>query len=608
MHLSTRRNERTQDRTNQIAARSAQAPMPRAVWIGACLAMAAWRVAVGTPQLEAAEDRMDPAIHASREAWRQAARAHDAKPRTANPGKPAPPRAGEPEYRSLDGSGNNRANPLWGAAGTDYLRESSGARYADGLSAPAGATRPSARAISNALIAQDGLVTADERGLSAAMYEFGQFLDHDIGLAASGTTEAFDIQVPAGDPWFDPASTGSQRIWMDRSAFDPATGARSPRQQVNRVSAFIDASQVYGCDAIRAAWLRAGTGGRLRTRSTPMGDMLPLNDGTQANDDPLGNPATSLVVAGDVRANEQPGLTALHTVFVREHNLQADAMARANPSWNDERLYQEARRIVVAEMQAIVTREFLPALLGRPLPPYRGYRPGVHPGLSNTFATAAYRSGHSMVGPDVGVVNDAFEQVDSLPLQGVFFNPAVIESVGGLQPILRYFAVDTQQAVDTRIVDPLRNFLFGPPGAGGFDLGALNIQRGRDHGLPDYNTVRADFGLPRVRNFGQITADPQLAATLKALYGTVDDIDAWVGILAERHAPGSSLGPTAIAAITAQFTRLRDGDRFWYQNGQFSRRQLEVIERTRLSDIIRRTAGVEGLQADMFFAREAPDS
>ena len=407
-------------------------------------------------------------------------------------GRQAPaPGAG---FRTFDGSGNNLAHRTWGAANTDYLRERSGADYADGRSAPAGADRPSARVISNAVADQGDAETEDERGLSTATYEFGQFLDHDIGLAAGGSTEAFDITVPTGDPFFDPAATGTALIYLDRSAFDAATGATSARQQVNTATAFIDASQVYGSDPTRAAWLRTFSGGKLKTRETPAGVLLPLNDGTQANDNPVGLPATSLVVAGDRRANEQPGLTVLHTAFLREHNRQADRLAQLHPRWDDERLYQEARRIVGAEMQVITYKEFLPALLGHELPAYRGYRANVNPGLSNVFATAAYRFGHSQVGPDIGVVDASFVEIDTIELAQGFFNPTVIPSIGGIDPIVRYMAVDFAQAIDSTIVGALRNFLFGQPGAGGFDLASLNIQRGRDHGLQDYNTVRTDYG------------------------------------------------------------------------------------------------------------------
>lgn len=535
-----------------------------------------------------------------RDRWRQLQAGDPVRGSTRGPVRRAPaPPAG---FRSYDGTGNNLANGTWGAAGTQYLREASGAHYADGRAAPAGADRPSAREISNALAAQGDAVTADERGLSTAIYEFGQFLDHDLGLALSGSSERFDIRVPRGDAWFDPASTGTAVIYMDRSGFDPRTGTGSARQQVNRVTSFIDASHVYGSDAARAAWLRTFVGGKLKTRLTDAGELLPLNDGTQANDNPLGLPATSLSVAGDVRANEQPGLTSLHVVFVREHNFQAARLAAMHRDWTDERLYQEARRIVGAEMQAITYNEFLPALLGHRLPPYRGYNPRVNPGISNAFATAAYRFGHSQVGPDIGIVDERFVEIGSIGLAAAFFNPRAIPSVGGVAPFLRYMAVDTAQAVDTKLVDPLRNFLFGPPGAGGLDLASLNIQRGRDHGLGSYNEVRADFGLPRVTSFAQITSDATLAARLQSLYGSVDRIDAWVGLLAEDHRPGSSVGPTADAVITDQFRRLRDGDRFWYQAAGFDRRELDAIDRTTLAGIIARTTGVVGLQRSIFFA------
>jgi len=548
---------------------------------------------------QSAQSRMDPRIASSRDGWRIAVRSHaNGTQIQVRNNSPAP------AYRSFDGKGNNTVNPQWGSALSNYLREKSGAHYADGFSAPNGANRPSARAISNALVAQGDVVTADERGLSTCVYEFGQFLDHDIGLAAGATTEAFDIAVPAGDAWFDPASTGTKKIWMDRSAFDASTGTRNARQQINKVTSFVDASQVYGSDATRAAWLRAGTGGRMKVRATSYGKMLPLNDGTQANDDAIGNLVTNLVVAGDTRANEQPGLTTLQTVFVREHNWHADRLAAEHKDWNDEKLYQEARKILIAEMQVIVYNEFLPALMGQKLPPYKGYKPMVNPGISNAFAAAAYRNGHSMVGPDIGVVNENFVEIDALPLANVFFNPSIIPSVGGIDPFIRYFAIDTQQITDTKIVDPLRNFLFGPPGSGGFDLGALNIQRGRDHGLSDYNTMRADFGLPRVQNFSQITSNTVVSDSLKKLYKTVDNIDAWVGMLAEDHAPGASLGQTHIAIMRDQFMRLRDGDRFWYQNGMFNKQQMAVIESTRLSDILMRNTGVVGLQSNIFFAAE----
>src|SRR5213075_3056998 len=132
---------------------------------------------------------------------------------------------------------------------------------------------------------------------------------------------------------------------------------------------------------------------------------------------------------------------------------------------------------------------------------------------------------------------------------------------GGVDAVLRGFSTRVEQSVDLLMIDDIRNFLFGPPGAGGMDLAAIDIQRGRDHGLADYNTMRQDFGLSKVTTFAQITSDPAVQAQLQSLYGTVDNIDAFVGALAEDHLPGSSVGALTSAMLVDQFGRLRSGDR-----------------------------------------------
>src|SRR5262249_45647844 len=154
---------------------------------------------------------------------------------------------------------------------------------------------------------------------------------------------------------------------------------------------------------------------------------------------------------------------------------------------------------------AITFNEFLPALLGPAAPRfYAGYNAKVNPGIANEFSTAAFRVGHTLVGDDVEFLdNNGNEIRDELPMAQNFFNPGVVEETG-IDPILKYLASDRAQEVDTHVVNSLRNFLFGPPGAGGLDLASLNIQRGRDHGLADYNTTRAAYGLPRVKSFADI--------------------------------------------------------------------------------------------------------
>ncbi len=533
-----------------------------------------------------------------------------------NPSRPAPapfarptntpPAATEPRY-SFNGTGNNLARPEWGSVKQGFLRLSPQA-YADGRSLMAGASRASARAVSNAISAQSTSII-NNRQLTDMVYVFGQFLDHDITRTISTTGESQPISVPTGDPQFDPTSTGTATIPFTRSAFVSGSGksTTAPRQQNNWVTGFIDGSQVYGSDNDRARALRTLSGGLMKTSE---GNMLPFNTlGLENKNDAHQVPDTQMFLAGDVRANENPGLTSLQTLFVREHNRIATALASATPSLTDEQLYQKARRTVIAELQWIVYNEYLPALLGTSaMPAYSGYKASVNPSISNEFATAAYRFGHSMLDGEVGRMNNDGTETSggALDLATSFFNPTVFDPTapnheGDIDVFLKAETTGEAQEVDVFVTDAVRNFLFGPPGAGGLDLAALNIQRGRDHGLADYNKMRVAFGLPKVTTFSQITSDPTLAAKLQATYGTVNNIDAWVGGLAENHVAGGSLGPLFTKVIADQFTRLRSGDRLYFE-ASMKPAEIAAIKGTSLSSIIMANTALTTVQANAFIA------
>ncbi len=376
-------------------------------------------------------------------------------------------------------------------------------------------------------------------------------------------------------------------------------GRSNPRQQTNELSAYLDGSVIYGSDETRAAALRTFTGGALATST---GGLPPFNTAglSNANDAHI-VPDDQLFLAGDVRANENVELSAVHALWIREHNSIAAAIVKLSPDLDDETTYQWARQIVGAEMQVITYKEFLPALLGAgALKPYRGYNPSVNAGIANEFSTAAFRVGHTLINDDVEFLdNDGNPVRDEIGLRDAFFNPATILEVGA-DPILKYLATDNAQEVDLKLVDGLRNFLFGAPGEGGFDLASRNIQRGRDHGLADYNAVRRTYGLAPVNSFAQITSDAALQQNLATLYGSVSDVDLWVGGLAEDHVAGASVGPTFRRIIAEQFERLRDGDRYWYE-GIFAGQALDMLNATRLSDVIRRNTTITNLQDDVFF-------
>jgi len=471
------------------------------------------------------------------------------------------------EFRSFDGTGNNETHTHWGAAETGFSRVVP-ANFEDATGEVLRQT-PNPRLVSNDLSKQVGSIP-NARHLTSMVWQWGQFLDHDITLSKNGPGYgAATIMAPSPDP------DDMRMIPFNRTQFDPATGGATglPRKQINSISSYIDASNVYGSDEDRAAALRTFQGGKLKTSGSGLG-LLPTNNldgslGALFNDDG-GIGASVLFVAGDIRANEQPGLTALHTIFVREHNRIADELRDVH-AWDDERLYQTTRRIVGAQIQAITYNEFLPAVLGADSPDVvsrMGYRADVDATVTNEFATVFFRFGHSMLDEDLLMIDDGGSLHDSMRLRDVFFRPEVIINAvdpdAVLDDLLMGLTKQVAQEVDGKIVDGVRSFLFAPSGDIGLDLAALNIQRGRDHGLPNYNTMRSAYGLSPAADFADVTTDVAAQDSLALLYDDVGELDAWVGALVEDHVDGASFGPLIQASLIDQFERLRDGDRFFY--------------------------------------------
>ena len=319
--------------------------------------------------------------------------------------------------------------------------------------------------------------------------------------------------------------------------------------------------------------------------------MPPDNNGNMSNAGGL----YGTYVCGDVRANENLALTSMHSMWVRNHNYWAKLICKANKCLDDEEIYQRAKTIVVAEYQNIIFREFLPFLLGCDgLSPYEGYDETVNPQITNEFSTAAYRMGHTLVSETLLRLGCDYKPIwcGNISLKNAFFKPWNLKNGGGIDPLIRGMLNSNSNEYDAKVINALRNCLFGAPGAGGLDLVSLNIQRGRDHGLADYNTVREACGLAKVTLFSEITTNTVLAANLETLYDNVDNIDLWVGCLVEDAVEGAIVGPLAQAIIADQFERLRDGDRFWYEN-RFDGRLLRFLYKSNLSDVIERTTDVK---------------
>jgi len=582
------------------------------------------------------------------------------------------------EVQSLNGGGNNQANPNWGRAGTPYSRVAA-ARYADGLSQPV--SGPNSRFISNRVHNDTNQNLFSERAITQWGFVWGQFLDHTFGLRDEAGTVA-NIPFNASDPLEDFTNTLGV-VPFTRSAAAPGTGTTNARQQTNTLSSYLDAFAVYGGTNQRLEWLREGAvDGNLANN----GARLLLSNNLLPRRDARGNASTAPVmavdgrllsqpgramVAGDVRANENIALTATHTLFAREHNRIVNALGGSGLSEEDK--FQIARRVVIAEQQFITYNEFLPAI-GVRLAPYGGYRSSVNANLSNEFAVVGYRA-HSMIHGEIELETELarYSQatLDSLAAEGVeietagdevalavplnvaFFNPDIISQLQ-LGPLLQGIGLESQYKNDEQIDNQLRSVLFQVPVSGNpecldgptlpecfrgvVDLGAIDIERGRDHGMPSYNQLRQAYGLPAKTSFTAITGesteffpsgigvnDPRsleftaltnlfgspvaldsdeaedtpiqgtrrstVAARLRAIYGgNVNNVDAFAGMVAERHLPGTDLGELQTAIWKKQFEALRDGDRFFYGNQSsaldFIRNTYGIDFRRNLGDII----------------------
>jgi len=510
------------------------------------------------------------------------------------------------EAREIDGTNNNLSNPEFGSAETGFARLAN-ADYADGEGAVQ--DRGNAREISNAIADQE-VSTPNSKVSSDLLTFFGQFIDHDIDLTKGGSGEQLVIPIPSGDGVFNPAIP----LTLERSGFETGTGENGlPREQINEITSFLDVSNIYGSkeeitkllrdDLGDSAYLLTSSDGHAPT----MGQLRALYPNLDTEHPGLlaGNVTDDFYVSGDIRANENIALTSMHSIWISEHNTQVDILRAEHPSWTEDQLFEAAKIIVEAEYQNVVFNEYLPALLGAEnIPAYTGYDDTVDASISTEFATAAYRLGHSQL-------NDIFHRVEEdgsthsdgdIGLKDAFFAPKKLEEGGGIESLMRGFAGNKSQEIDVNIVDAVRNLLFANTGAG-TDLASLNLMRGRDHGIATLNDMRAALGLTEYTSFADLTSDTELQQQFADVYATIDDVDLWIGGLAEEKVPGSQLGETFHKIVLEQFLALRDGDRFYYEARLEAMPELLAqIKDTSFSDIITRNTDIEYLQDDVFAA------
>ncbi|KAF7638230.1 hypothetical protein Mgra_00002202 [Meloidogyne graminicola] len=548
------------------------------------------------------------------------------------------------KYRTYTGQCNNFDHPTWGVSQMPFLRLLPPI-YENGFNTPIGWNtgylyfgfpKPNPRTVSLELISTEEI--SQHPFYSSMLMQWGQFVDHDLDFTATALSRqtyvggarcnrtcdnispCFNIQLPSNDYRLKTISNSSDKlpcIEFERSAAICGSGETSPifqqityREQANIITSYLDGSQVYGSTEVDALDLRDlfSDHGLLRFDivSNAQKPYLPFEKDSAmdcrrnfSNENPI-----RCFLSGDFRANEQIGLTAMHTIWMREHNLIATNLLEMNSDWDGEKIYQEH----------ITYNEWLPKILGQEgyktlIGPYNGYSIDVNPSISNAFATAAFRFGHTLINPKLERLNKDFNSIKegSLPLHEAFFAPERLLSEGGVDPILRgLFATQLKQPMSEQLLNnQLTERLFHRAHNVSLDLAAINIQRGRDHGLPGYLEYRKFCGLTVPSNWEQLSFDipnPEVLLRLKKLYGHPGNIDLWVGGIVEKRLPDALIGPTFSCLIGDQFKRLRDGDRFWYENPDvFTPLQLAQIRKITLAGIICRNGDdIDLIQSDVF--------
>ncbi|XP_029047314.2 peroxidase [Osmia bicornis bicornis] len=526
-------------------------------------------------------------------------------------------------YRSFDGSCNNLHNPTWGMANTRYGRLLP-ANYGDGVRSPTisvtGTKLPLSRMVSYTMFPH---VDINDPIWTLAAMQWGQIITHDMGLI-DGTTQSkphatqcctddgqlihpsqsaeqcYPILIPYDDPVFSKANIRCLNFVRSTTDLDHGCSSHSkPAEQLTIVTHFMDLSLVYGSSDQVANSLRAGAGGRLNVDVRDNREWLPAATNKSQSCDNTDYDEVCYQ-AGDTRVNQNTQLTVLQIILLREHNRIADALAHLNPHWTDETIFQETRRITIAEHQHISYYEWLPIFLGTEATYgnkilydtkdyVNDYDPNVDPSILNEHSTAAFRYFHSLVAGFLNLVNEHRYSNGAVRLSDHFNRPGVIEEHDNMDALTRGLSFQPQKANDQFFDLEITQYLFRNGRPLGSDLRATDIQRNRDHGLASYNSFREYCGLPRAKHFADFTdyISPSNVEKLSQLYASPDDVEITVGGSLERHVPGTLTGPTLLCILIRQFYKTRVGDRFWYERGDhdtaFTIEQLNEIRKASIS-------------------------
>ncbi|MET0342784.1 MAG: peroxidase family protein [Polyangiales bacterium] len=528
--------------------------------------------------------------------------------------QPAAQPAWTAHARSDDGSWNDPRDPMAGAQGTRFGFNTDPRR-----TEPETGTRlltPNPRTVSRALLTrpEGRLKPVPFLNLNAASWI--QYMNHDWISYGDPDPNGEPYRIPLDED--DPArQTLKQTHMLVRPTQQDPTrkvGETAPTH-VNEVTSWWDGSQVYGSDARTVRALRSQQDGKLRM-DPHTGNLPVLPDGVEQT---------------GFRRNWWLGLSMLHTLFAREHNAICDMLKERHPHFDDQRLFDTARLINAAVMAKIHTVEWTPAIL-----PNAALNAAMNANwfglLTNALRTkderrtlARINVADPIAGGLVGNAVDNHGVAYSLTREFVSVyrlhsllpdRIALYDLAGGSEPVRMLSLAEVRQAGSHRISDitPMDQlfYSFGRqhpgsltlhnypatlqnlsiPGAGFYDLGAVDVLRDRERGVPRYNQFRRLLGLKALERFEQLTDDPSEVRALREVYGTIEEVDLLIGNLAEVHRPtGFGFGETLFEVFILNASRRLQADRFFtdaYREDVYTEEGLAWIDRATLKTVLLR--------------------
>ncbi|XP_037041550.1 peroxidase-like [Bradysia coprophila] len=530
-------------------------------------------------------------------------------------------------FRTITGAWNNLKNPKWGKSFTPYghLRPTN---FADGIwemrKSVTGEDLPGARVATNA-IDNDPFTCTPEFPANFGSVMFGQLMAHDHGMrqmyqsidggptrtccnedySAALSPQPFAchaIDYPENDPFLKVASENCNNIGCMNYIRSQATFSNDCNldslQAVNQVSHYLDLSPVYGNTEEIASELRTFKYGLLKNNKNK---VLP-----ETCDDPT----IDCYLTGDFRGTAMYFLGILQSMYHRFHNVVAPQLNTLYPKWDDERLYQETRRIVIACYQNHAidwlrvfagkneTMKFRPVgnnYVGR-------YNEKVDASSTVEFSHCVFRVYHSNLADKVHFMDANNTIIKTINLE---------DNDVGLKPLETHYNVIAQGMFGTgaghaSFTPTVRNKMFNNDNEChlGLDLISTDLLIGRDLGLQPFYVYFEQCTGKKVTSWDDLNTLPAKAlADLKNVYKSVFDVDAFAGLALEEKC-GSYLGTVGKCLVVKQYERTISGDRFFYSLSggayPFTRNQLDTIYKFSFANLICTVTELEKVPASAF--------